>query len=529
MLGEIHNKLSIKASNQCAVVTYDNKTNTLFIPINGIDYTRLCSFIHEYPYSELRILSTILIHDEVINAIANNQSIVFVKLGSIDDPYTLTRKVFDQLNTSESLFSIDTAYVEGEYTTKEMDYLPFFQKMVVQNYSIEDLLTEKVFSFYQSISDQELDYLKKYLVNGVKVNFYYENYVNILRAIRELKSKHIEFSLQKYDDLSMYIKDFEQLLVQGVSISFLQDMDFSQYIKVDAILELMVKDIKESNLSPYEKYLGVYEIVTHFKEYLDDENNWVYARRLEYLLFNEFYACYGVSELMKALLDKIGIKAYNVKVEFYKEKEEINQQEQEALNKQLLYIHLGNQNYYSQVLRKASNMAHHSRLLVKLDDPKYQIDGIYIADPTWDISMDQHIFTHSLLTFYEMKLEDAKFYESDVSIFGVTSSTEFIELVKRRKNVISYFLKIIQVIDKSYYKYLNEYYDLNVYSNEMLLDIYEYILKYTKHPVLPDKRKNALEELFHYIYPSLTKEERDKFREELESDNHFKKGIENGK
>ena len=129
---------------------------------------------------------------------------------------------------------------------------------------------------------------------------------------------------------------------------------------MDLLLELMVKDIKDSNLSPYEKYLGVYEIATHFKEYLENDADRKEARELEYLLFNDFYVCYGVNELMRALLDKVGIKAYNVKVEFYKEKGKINSQEQEQLDKQLLYVKLGNKDFYSNLLAKNSNVAYHS-------------------------------------------------------------------------------------------------------------------------------------------------------------------------
>ena len=521
---DVKNKLSIVASKEVLSAFYDQKTNTLFIPSSHIDYDKLELFIREYNYSDLRILSTQLINDEVIDAIVSNQSLVFIQLGCEEDPYTLTRKVFDRLNSSESLFSIDTSFVQGEYTTGEMNYLPFFQKIVVEKYTIEDLLTEKVFTFYQSISEYELDYMKKYLSKGVNVNFRYGDYANIIKVICGLNGKRIQFSLEKYDNLSFYTKEFEQLLIQGENISFLQEIDFQQFVKMDLLLELMVKDIKDSNLSPYEKYLGVYEIATHFKEYLENDADRKEARELEYLLFNDFYVCYGVNELMRALLDKVGIKAYNVKVEFYKEKGKINSQEQEQLDKQLLYVKLGNKDFYSNLLAKNSNVAYHSRLLVKLHDPKYEIDGIFIADPTWDMSLDYHLFGHSLLTFYEMKLEEPSFYETDVSIFGVTNSSEFLELVHRRKSAISYFLKIIQVIDSSYYQYIDAHYDLLAYSNEMLLDIYEYILKYTKHPVLLDKRKKALNELFTYIYPSLSGEERDKFHKELEQENCFEKG-----
>ena len=47
---------------------------------------------------------------------------------------------------------------------------------------------------------------------------------------------------------------------------------------------------------------------------------------------------------------------------------------------QLLYQELNHQNYIAPLLKKVSNTAHHSRLLVKLNDSKYDIDGIFIAD-----------------------------------------------------------------------------------------------------------------------------------------------------
>ena len=518
MLDEICNKLSIKVSNQYDRVTYDKSTNTLFIPIS-IDYTKLSSFICKYPYSDLRILSTILISDEVIDAIASNPSIIFIKLGSKDDPYTLTREVFEKLNASESLYSIDTAYVEGEYTTEEMEYLPFFQRLVVQNYSIEDLFTEKVFNFYQNIYHEQIVLLKKYLSSSIKINFYYGDYANILEVIRNLKGKNICFYLEKYDDLSLYTKEFQQLIRDGENISFWQNMDFQQFIRIDMLLELMVKDIKESCLSPYEKYLGVYEIVTHFKEYLENDENRKEARELEYLLFNDYYVCYGISELFKALLDKVGIKAYNVNVEFYKEKEELNEQEQVSLDKQLLYRSLGNKEYTSSLLSKSSNIAYHSRVLVKLKDAKYGIDGIFIADPTWDNHLDKHYFRYSLMTFYEMKLEDKKFYDTDVSIFGVTNTEEFMNMVKDRKEVIPYFLEVIKNIDHSFYQYLEKQYEIDTYSNSLLLTIYQYIIQYTKHSVLEEQRKEALKVLFDFIYPSLSKEERSKLAYEIEEGN----------
>lgn len=523
---DVQNKLSLVASEQYSDVFYEKQTNTLFIPRNHINYLELSTFIQKYFYSDLRILSTCLINEEIILAIKNNPHLVFVRLGSKNDPYTLTRSVFDVLNASDSLFSIYTDSVLGEYNTEEMGYLPFFEQLVVQKYSISNLLTDHEFSFYESINAQELEYLKKYLPNEVSIYFHYGDYANIIQVIQALEDKQIRFYLQKCDDLSIYSKEFSLLLNRGETVNFMQDMDFSQYIKIDMLLELMVKDIKESHLSPYGKYLGVYEIVTHFKGYLENEENFKDARELEYLLFNDFYVCYGISELMKALLDKVGIKSYNVKVDFYKEKEQLDALEQAKLDKQLLYQELNHQNYISPLLKKVSNTAHHSRLLVKLNDSKYDIDGIFIADPTWDNSQDRHLFSYSLMTFYEMKLELVEFYETDVSIFGVTNTKEYMELIERRSNAIPYFLTIIKVIDPNYYDYLVNTYQLNIRSMDMIMDIYHYIIRYTKHPVSKDNKNKAIEVLFTFIYPFLTEKEREKIFWEIYQDNNMEKGKE---
>ena len=58
-------------------------------------------------------------------------------------------------------------------------------------------------------------------------------------------------------------------------------------------LEELVKDIKTSNLSQFEKFIAVYNIVKNYKEFKENENNRDQARALRYILDNEYMVCVG--------------------------------------------------------------------------------------------------------------------------------------------------------------------------------------------------------------------------------------------
>ncbi len=55
------------------------------------------------------------------------------------------------------------------------------------------------------------------------------------------------------------------------------------------------------------------------------------------------------------------------------------------------------------VEEKPVEYAGHARTIVNLDDDKYNIHGIYLADATWDNTMDSDIYLNSLMTFDRKK------------------------------------------------------------------------------------------------------------------------------
>ena len=146
MLHSVRNKLNIVVLPSVLELTYDKDNNTLLLPMN-YNINDLILIISNYSFPNLKILSTSLITKEVIEAIRDNSHISSITLGSEKDPYVLTREVFDVLNESESLFTIDTDEVVGKYSSREMEYLSFFKDVRVGQYKLSDLLTYNTFHF----------------------------------------------------------------------------------------------------------------------------------------------------------------------------------------------------------------------------------------------------------------------------------------------------------------------------------------------------------------------------------------------
>lgn len=135
------------------------------------------------------------------------------------------------------------------------------------------------------------------------------------------------------------------------------EITVNQMKVVSNILDLFVHDIKNSELSPYEKYVAVYYLVKNFKSYrflndssFEDHRFPEESRSIYLTLFNEWMVCSGYTGLLYSLLKRVDIKSKQVSVAYDGQKHA------------------------------------HSRLLVEIKDPKYKIDGVYLCDPTMDVS-----------------------------------------------------------------------------------------------------------------------------------------------
>ena len=155
---------------------------------------------------------------------------------------------------------------------------------------------------------------------------------------------------------------------------------FSKVIQSNAKMNNWVDKINKARvngrpLSPFEKYLYAYQIVTQFK-YTDEQI--FEARDISRVLSSKFIVCAGYSAILSELCRRVGI----------------------VCKRQMIHVHnTGNPRL------DAPNVANHEECLFYLKDPKYGIDGFFITDPTLD-SLDTYVadgtsITHALINLDE--------------------------------------------------------------------------------------------------------------------------------
>lgn len=467
---------------------------------------KFINFIRNYRRSQITILSTSLIDEEILEAIANNSRITSVTLGCPSDVYVLNREAFDILDKSESIYFIDTDSVEGEYTKKEKERLSFYStKKLVDVFTYDMLNSSYPLHFIRPLNAKEIENLNNYSKKGIKIYFEYNDVNNIIAVIKSLKGKQAEFIFRDNRIIKENTEQFKPYFDENIAIS--QNVSIRRYLEVENILDLAVKDIKESSLSPYEKYLAVFKIVKDFKPYRSEgreyQSNTPASYDLYEILFSEFIICRGFSELMIDLLKRVGISATFLHIELYKEQETLSIEDYATLTKEEQDIKKGSKDY-------------HSRVIFRLIDSKYNIDGIFISDVTWDQEENLDLFNHSSLTPYETRFETDRFYNTPDDIFDIQSGTEFYTKLQKFPKSVSRFLEIIMVIDKPFYKYLENKYDIDgPYTTEFFIEIYNYIITHTNKRISKDVLLNALKEVIRHTYTNLSDEELNKIMNNL--------------
>lgn len=191
--------------------------------------------------------------------------------------------------------------------------------------TLENLIIDEfdINSLPQNISHIYItkDYNAENINNSQYSNNYIENFdINIInKLIRKIKNsgKNIKlvFKLNyEYID-SNFLSQIEDLnFIEFASENYITKISANEILEANNALELFVKDIKESGLSNYEKFLAIYSIVTRFKKYQDyqnDKNQLGYdqSRSIYLVLKNDYMVCVGYSNLLTTLLKLVGINS----------------------------------------------------------------------------------------------------------------------------------------------------------------------------------------------------------------------------
>lgn len=197
----------------------------------------------------------------------------------------------------------------------------------------------------------------------------------------------------------------------------LYEYPYQQYLDEEKKLDSIVEPIKNANLSPLEKYIAVYNIVKNFKPYKENTENPEYSRYLRYILDNDYMVCVGYAKLLEVLLNKVGINTQHLSVSVdtsYKKGFTLEE--------------------------KPVEYAGHARVIVNLDDDKYNIHGLYMSDPTWDNNLENSYLNHAIMTFDKMQISNILFKYNNNSdiILDIHNFQEFNNqvnfLLKRKLN-----------------------------------------------------------------------------------------------
>ena len=385
-------------------------------------------------------------------------------INSHDSAITINDFVFDEelfnilLTKNKSSLYFENVHLTNEQIEKLQDnfinaYLENKQistKYAINYYTKEDLENKNELSIdIETLTESKTKNFQFLPDNAI---------IDIYQSVTDLRSEEEVLSIikEKLNDLdktnkpliikidvekrSIFSKIFKDSNFQNLSLVIKNDnfeYPINQYLEEEKKLETLITPIKNANLSPLERYLAVYNIVKNYKPYKENKDDKNKARYLRYILDNEYMVCVGYSKLLIELLDKVGIDANAISID-------VDTSYDDGFTRE----------------EKEVELAGHERSIIAIDDDKYNIHGLYMADPTWDNSLPNNYLNHALMPFDKMQISKRMFaYNNYDVILDIHNFQEFNQqvnfLLKRQfKNTKNFFN------NKTYNEILLKSYDM---------------------------------------------------------------------
>lgn len=355
---------------------------------------------------------------------------------------------------------------------------------------------------------------------------YYKNVKYVLDNLNTHNKKYnIKFFVDNrklFTDSNLLDNDYDNMNV--IINNEEDDYTISEYKENDRRLDDLIKNIKLETLSPLERFAYVYNIVKKYRQYKEEPVNSDVrlSRNIKYLLDSDYLVCKGYAKLLTVLLNKVGLSSTDYVLNIYEKKDENTN-----LNNKMISFEDSDINAENELDEKEFKRTPHQRNLVKIDDDKYDVHGIYISDPTLDNTIKASQYNHALITFDRdkevMNLESLTLIDC---LYDFHNKQEFyskinylIRYYSRKydnandiiKTIFDRLLKYLYRLDYKEYahfykKYNNLNYSLNVMDEEneakngknlqsefenMLEEYYDYVIKYANKEVSNEKIINA--------------------------------------
>lgn len=471
--------------------------------------------------------------DQLICFISEN---VETKKLDINNSCLVSDKVIESLCKNKSLENVNLSkYKENGYVLKYEDYLKFKSSTIkkVGSFSVDEKLKENFDLIIGYNADKNLIGLEKYkdlVSNEIKILFLDDSvkieqlenlkYISSNKEIiisenfcfnfKVVKSKLKEFNKNNKIVLNIYDKNkFNDFIFSNeitddnifVRAGFIE-LPLKEYLKFEKLLYLMIEPAKD--LSPFEKYIYVYNITKQFKKYKENPNEKSDSRNLYSILVNEYMVCVGYSDLFGDLLDKLGINSKDLGVTIDVSYDNIKTNQ--SVQPEEIIVQKG----------------YHARRYVHIIDDKYGINGFYVADPTWDNDLENDYYNHLAMTDNEVSNSNRYLWiDSNDSLYAyellnVNDIQEFYQklnfILDRCKEGYSLefvtcdLMDIIKDIDSNFYKLIQEKYkfisDFNWPNDisDLIYDLANYITSHVNKPISGDTIMKGVEEVYKHSY-----------------------------
>lgn len=295
-----------------------------------------------------------------------------------------------------------------------------------KDFNIDFKSLEEIETFKQNLTP-----IKTSNSNGVSLNFSFAHYssstLNEIANLATLVSQsgyspevrifgnNLEF---KKSDLAN-ILEYEKLLKSKNIRVLITDKEnlysVQETVKAYVRAQKEISRIKEMKLSPFERFLAVYQFVTGIAYKDDDINKGVPRNVISALSSNEII-CVGYSKLLKFMCDAVNIPCI----------------------RQMSLL----ENKFNK------NKGYHESNVVKIKDEKYGIDGYFYADACWDNVYDAGEkglkYNHCLIPLADAMHTkyDCKFFHNTKLLYEDVSPEiiyEFFEDEKKLARIIKQF------------------------------------------------------------------------------------------
>lgn len=327
--------------------------------------------------------------------------------------------IFEIMVTDDKNYSI-TIYV-GDNTTIEhrLNDKKSFDECINHEYVLAD--DTKLLDMLKSNFDYILD-----LVDYVRFDFEKMDELEYLNNNPILKNKKIVTSdvfritdYEKITDLDKKYSDYSNMYVilEG-NINYVSIDDAKKTIN---IMNNYINQIKAFHLSPLEQIMYTYDLVKNRiytkEDSLDDA---LVSRDLSQILLSDKIVCVGYTTLFETILSYLGIKSIR-----------LNIQEKETLER-------------------------HVRNVVYIKDNKYNVDGIYCFDATWDSRRHEdgkkyiNRYQYFAKTINEMKFLENNKYKYENIYYSENMYMEAKKALKGNTMLDNKCLEIFQTLDKFY-------------------------------------------------------------------------------